>query len=217
MDGEGIKKSILDDGFFFIKDPEYGRKADTFASKGYPFQTEAGLDFLSATLDDTLIRDTIESSLKHCGLGMFKPFGSHPNTARAPLNRTTSELLALNVLICRSRSRVILHKGSHMHELDANPGGIGLLELPRESLSEPGITPVEVKMDDGGLIITDGRLFSTVLEGVVLGVGFAVEKELKEWGKMMLPKMPNLEQKVAQMNTDRIRMNFQFVEVTRSE
>jgi hypothetical protein len=44
-----------------------------------------------------------------------------------------------------------------------------------------------------------------------------VEKELKEWGKMMLPKMPNLEQKVAQMNTDRIRMNFQFVEVTRSE
>lgn len=66
-------------------------------------------------------------------------------------------------------------------------------------------------------IITDGRLFSTVLEGVVLGVGFAVEKELKEWGKMMLPKMPNLEQKVAQMNTDRIRMNFQFVEVTRSE
>jgi hypothetical protein len=169
MDGEGIKKSILDDGFFFIKDPEYGRKADTFASKGYPFQTEAGLDFLSATLDDTvgehpksrkgtsnasqLIRDTIESSLKHCGLGMFKPFGSHPNTARAPLNRTTSELLALNVLICRSRSRVILHKGSHMHELDANPGGIGLLELPRESLSEPGITPVEVKMDDGGLYV----------------------------------------------------------------
>jgi hypothetical protein len=175
MDTEGIKKSILDDGFFFIQDPEYGRKADTFAIKGYPFQTEDGLDFLNATLDDKvgkhpksrkstsnasqLIRDTIQSSLKQCGLGMFKPFGPHPNTARAPLNRTTDELLALNVLVCRSRSRIILHKGSHMHELDAEPGGIGLLELPRESLSKPGITPVEVKMDDGGLYVI---LFSHV-------------------------------------------------------
>jgi hypothetical protein len=52
MDAEGIKKSILDNGFLFIKNPEYGRNADMFAIKGYLFQTEDGLDFLRATLDN---------------------------------------------------------------------------------------------------------------------------------------------------------------------
>lgn len=66
-------------------------------------------------------------------------------------------------------------------------------------------------------IIADGRLFITVLEGVVIGVGFAAERELKEWGKMPLPKLPNLEQRVAEMEKKgRIRMNFKFVVVKRS-
>ncbi|KAH8742900.1 hypothetical protein F5883DRAFT_512849 [Diaporthe sp. PMI_573] len=146
MDAESIKKSILEDSFVFIKNSEFGRMADAFANKGYPFQTEVGLDLLSEILRNEVrnprtartrpnisqfVRDTIESSLERCGLGMFKAFGPHPDSARALLNRTTDEMLALNVLLCRSGSRITLDKRSHMYELDAEPGGVGLLELPR--------------------------------------------------------------------------------------
>ena len=49
------------------------------------------------------------------------------------------------------------------------------------------------------------------MKGVAIKVAFTAEDELKEWGKMMLPKWPILEQKVAEMDTDRIRMNFEYV------
>lgn len=84
---------------------------------------------------------------------MFKPFGPHPDSARAPLNRTTNELLALTVFICRSRSRIIFYKGSHKLDLNAEPGGTGLLELPLKSMDRPGITPIEIAMETGGLCV----------------------------------------------------------------
>lgn len=82
---------------------------------------------------------------------MFKVFGPHPGTARALLNRTTDEMLALTVLLCRNESRVVLHEGSQEHELDAEPGGTGLLELTCEALDRPGIKHKEVHMNEGGL------------------------------------------------------------------
>jgi hypothetical protein len=45
----------------------------------------------------------------------------------------------------------------------------------------------------------------------VLEVGFAVEKELKEWAKMKLPKLPDLEKIVTDMGDEKIRMNFTFI------
>jgi hypothetical protein len=51
------------------------------------------------------------------------------------------------------------------------------------------------------------------LEGVVIEIGFAAEEELKEWGKMLWPKLPNLEQMVAEMESRAIKMNFKFVAV----
>jgi hypothetical protein len=82
---------------------------------------------------------------------MFKAFGPHRGTARALLNRTTDELLVLSVLLCRRGSRIVLHLGSQNHDLDAKPGGTGLLEHPDESLSKPDIIHKDVPLDDGGL------------------------------------------------------------------
>lgn len=47
----------------------------------------------------------------------------------------------------------------------------------------------------------------------MIEVGFAAEKELKEWGKMPWPK--SLEQIVAGMGSEGIRMNVKFVAVSR--
>ncbi|EGY23433.1 uncharacterized protein VDAG_04871 [Verticillium dahliae VdLs.17] len=214
MGQQAINLAISKDGAFSSDDADIGRMVETFADKNYPFQTEEGLTFLQTVLNDNRVREVVRSSLERPGLGMFKVFGPHPRTARALLNRTTDEMLALNVLLCRSRSRVILHEGSQKYELDAKPGGTGLLELPREAMDAPGIQAEEVLMNEGGLIITDGRLFTTVLEGVGIAVGFAAEKELEEWGKMPWPE--SLEKIVAEMETDVIKMNFKFVEDRRS-
>lgn len=64
----------------------------------------------------------------------------------------------------------------------------------------------------GYRIIADARLFGTILEGMVIEVAFAVEEELEEWGKMLLPNSPDLERIVARMGDERIRMNFKFGE-----
>ena len=50
MDTESIKKSISKDGAFSIEDPGTGMMVDTFAQRGYPFQTEEGMDFLDGHL-----------------------------------------------------------------------------------------------------------------------------------------------------------------------
>jgi len=40
--------------------------------------------------------------------------------------------------------------------------------------------------------------------------GFAEREELEEWGKMHLPNNQNLKQKVAQMESTTIGVNFDF-------
>lgn len=49
---ENTKKSILEDGAFCTDEPEIGRRVHTFASNGYPFQTEEGLELLRTVLAD---------------------------------------------------------------------------------------------------------------------------------------------------------------------
>lgn len=41
-----FKETILKCGFVCIKAAKFGRLADAFAAKGYPCQTEDGIDFL---------------------------------------------------------------------------------------------------------------------------------------------------------------------------
>lgn len=166
MDTENIKKSILEDGAFSIDDPKIGELIDTFANNGYPFQREEGLRLCGTILADDVrnpqthkdpsnalqrVRDSATSLLEQPGLGMFKALGPHPGTVRALLNRTTDELLALKILLCRTQSRVILYLGSEKLELDAKPGRTGLLELPSEAMNIPGVISREVDMGNGGL------------------------------------------------------------------
>lgn len=97
---------------------------------------------------------------------MFKPFGPHPNTARTLLNKTTEEILALNIMFCRSGSRITLYKGSETQDLDAKPGGIGMLELELEPesddveslLKREGISAVEASLPEGGVYVPPKEL-----------------------------------------------------------
>lgn len=44
----------MEDGLLFFEDPDIGRRVDEIDKKGFPFQTEEGLDFCRRSiLDDT--------------------------------------------------------------------------------------------------------------------------------------------------------------------
>ncbi|KAJ3453100.1 hypothetical protein MRS44_018755 [Fusarium solani] len=215
MDYEEIKNAVLRDGFFSVEDTVIGTRVDGFAREKYPFQTMHGLALLQATLDDERVRNTVESLLDRCGLGMFKVFGPHPDTARALLNRTTDKLLALTTILCPKASRLILFEDSHRHALAAEPGGTGQLELPRETMTERGFREKQIDLDEGGLVIIDGRLFTTVVQGAMLGIAFAVPEELGHWAKMPYPNSADLQNKVRTMDSERIQMNIKFVAAKR--
>ncbi|OAQ59759.1 hypothetical protein VFPPC_15000 [Pochonia chlamydosporia 170] len=216
MDGNRIKEAILKDGFIVIEAGEVGQRVDVFRGKKYPFLKEGGLYFLKDTLEDTKVVETVESLFKRSGLGMFTLFGPHPDTARAPLNRTSDELLVVNVLHCGPGSKIILYENSHKHFLDARPPAMkeddtGFLEKLRTSMRKPGITELEKTLPAGGFIFLDGRFFTTILQGVVLEVAFADEKELNEWNPIQLPGSPDLESIVDSMERERIKINIKFV------
>ena len=58
--------------------------------------------------------------------------------------------------------------------------------------------------------ILDGALRFTIVQGRAIMFGFAEREELEEWGKMHLPNNQNLKQKVAQMESTTIGVNFDF-------
>jgi hypothetical protein len=61
--------------------------------------------------------------------------------------------------------------------------------------------------------IVDGRLSFTIIQGITITLGFAVQEELKHWDKMYLPNVENLKRKVAEMKCRTISMNFDFGEL----
>ncbi|KAG8423874.1 hypothetical protein J3458_000723 [Metarhizium acridum] len=215
MDTKRIKETILRDGFIVIPAPEVGERVHIFGEKKYPFRSVDGLAFLRDTLADLSVVNTVESLFERSGLGMFKVFGPHTDTARAPLNRTTDDLLVVNVLHCGPALKIILYENSQRYFLDARPppkekDDTGLLEVSRNSIIRPGIFATTQELPNGGLVILDGRFFSTIIQGVVVEVAFADEKELKEWNRMLYPDSTLLKNMVQSMDTEKIKMNIKL-------
>lgn len=61
--------------------------------------------------------------------------------------------------------------------------------------------------------IIDGRLGFKMLQGITIIAGFAVERELKFWRKMRLPKTTGIMRKVDEMQSEKIGMNVEFIDV----
>jgi hypothetical protein len=61
--------------------------------------------------------------------------------------------------------------------------------------------------------IVDGRLGLSILEGVTIMAGFAVEQELKHWSKMRLPETMSLMRKIKEVESKKIGINVEFIEL----
>ena len=47
---DSAETSILEEGVFFLEDPNIGKGVDEFEGKGFPFRTEEGIDFWSTNI-----------------------------------------------------------------------------------------------------------------------------------------------------------------------
>lgn len=219
LPAEDPQKAILEKGVFCAEDPVVGKRVDEIARKGFPFKTEEGLDFCKTNaLDDERVRSVLKSFFEWSGLGLYKAFGRDPSHAYSFLTRIESEAeaetksRALIVQLWSSGSRMIFYSGSHLRSLPAKAAKNGLLETPLDRLKQAGIVWINVEMKDGGLVILDGALRFTIIQGRAITFGFAAREELEQWGKMHLPNVENLKRKVAEMEGTTVGVNFDFVD-----
>lgn len=50
------QRSLVEDGFLFIKDPVIGKRVEEMQAKGFPFKTAEGLDFLMQNILHDVVR-----------------------------------------------------------------------------------------------------------------------------------------------------------------
>lgn len=223
---EGAETSVLDDGFFLMTDQVIGRRVSGFSKKDHPFQTEEGLDICRMScFEDKRIRGLIDAFFERPVLGLLKAYRSNPSTVFAFLTNPSTEsnipsgytnqgkdkVKILLVQLFEMESTVIFYKRSHLYPLKTKDAGIGLFDVNLENmLGRKDIKPFEVKMEGGGFAIIDGRLAFKLIQGRSIIAGFASEGELRSWVKMKFPKTESVMQKIDEMVSETLGINYEF-------
>ncbi|KAK4107107.1 hypothetical protein N656DRAFT_720756 [Canariomyces notabilis] len=208
---EDARKSILEDGFFLVRDPQIGERVKEMEGKGFPYASEYGLDFCKVNVLDDRVRTILESFFDWSGLGLYRTFGRDPDHNFLFMNRATTEMQVLVVQLWSNGSRVRFWGRSQLHALNGIAAANGLLEVPSGRLEGLGLQPTEVVLERGGLALLDARLAFNIIEGFAITFAFATQEELRTWSKMRIPKqIDRLDQKMAEMESKHIGVNFAF-------
>ncbi|KAL2272087.1 hypothetical protein FJTKL_08959 [Diaporthe vaccinii] len=145
------RQSIINNGFWALKDTDIGKRMDEIVTDRYRVKTEKGLDLCRvAVLEREITREVIKFFFPKAVLGYYKIYGQTQDH-HCTLNGTTPDMRILEVQLWSSHSQCVFDTGSHQHDLKATAAPNGLLKIPPERLEELGITPTEVEMPDGGL------------------------------------------------------------------
>jgi len=212
---EDAKKSILEEGFFDLNDSVVGKPIQEMEQEGFPFFTEYGLDFCKKyVLDDTRIKDVLEfffEKRNRCILGHWLRYKRYPNHIvcfrKGGPNAGRGTLL---VHLWAEGSQVDYYGGSHLHDLPVEEGERSLYEILPSALVEVGCKATPKKFKEGGLVVLDSRIGYEIKEGYVIAFEFATEDLIKSWKKMILPDSRTLRDKVTNMGSERIGINFVF-------
>jgi len=207
---EDVRRSILENGYFLVKDPLIGERVRDMERRGFPYASEYGLDLCKVVIDDVRVRTTLESFFEWSGLGLFRSFGSAPENFLF-MNNLTPEMQVLVVQLWSNKSRVNFWDSSHLHSLNGIAAENGLLEVPSGRLEGLGLRPKEAEFEHGGIALLDARLAFNIIEGFAITFAFATQEELQTWSKMQIPRRTDrLAQKMADMESKHIGVNFAF-------
>ncbi|KAH7111259.1 hypothetical protein B0J11DRAFT_447619 [Dendryphion nanum] len=205
---EGAETSVLDDGFFLMTDQVIGRRVSGFSKKDHPFQTEEGLDICRMSCFED--KATYRSNPSTVFAFLTNP-STESNIPSGYTNQGKDKVKILLVQLFEMESTVIFYKRSHLYPLKTKDAGIGLFDVNLENmLGRKDIKPFEVKMEGGGFAIIDGRLAFKLIQGRSIIAGFASEGELRSWVKMKFPKTESVMQKIDEMVSETLGINYEF-------
>ncbi|KAI8710401.1 hypothetical protein NCS52_01576700 [Fusarium sp. LHS14.1] len=214
---EVVMKSIVDEGFFGLKDSAIGEDILEMERKGFPYFSEYGLDFCKRHVLNERILSIVESFFddKICVLAhwlRYKAYPGHILCFRRGGPKAGRRALIVHLL--PKGSLVSYCSGSHQHELPTTDGKRLLYEIPGSALAEVGCKREEEDFPDGGLAIFDARVGFEIKLGYAITFEFATVDVVEKWPKMILPNTPKLAEKVADMERPKIRLNFEFRDST---
>ncbi|KAF2177368.1 hypothetical protein K469DRAFT_720701 [Zopfia rhizophila CBS 207.26] len=207
---ETAMKSLYEEGFVDLNDPEVGELVSEMEKKSFPYLSPYGLDYCKQyVLNDTRIRSIIESLLSKCSLGhwlRYKALPGHIECFRK--GGPEAGLRALIVQQWAKGSRVDYYGGSHQHDLPTEKGERSLHETSQAALDAASCKASEKEFPDGGLVIRDARLYAETKTGYAITFIFATDEVLAAWPKITLPNSPELVRKVVNMESPKIGVNF---------
>jgi hypothetical protein len=219
---------LQSDGLLDVKDSGIGEQVQRMKDGRFPVRKAEGLNFCKRNiLDDTRVRQVLETCFDWCGLGIYKVFGSDPTHIYVFMNCPNAEMSALTVQLWGAGSQIEYYVGLQFLELNTLDSSTGLLEVPSARLA--GRQPVPVEMEHGGMyarhfvtgsliegsdlwyrVIADARLAFRIVKGLAIMFVFATKEELAGWAKMELRKGRGLELIVDSMERPNVGVNFTF-------
>ncbi|KAI8663479.1 hypothetical protein NCS57_00949000 [Fusarium keratoplasticum] len=212
------KKALRDEGFVDLRDLKVGQHIWEFEQKGFPFFTKDGLDFLQQrVLGNPDIRSIVEWFFedKRCILAHCLRWGALPGHIECFLagGRDAGRRVLMVQLLAKG-SRVDYYASSHLKSLPTENGPRSTHELSPAALQQEGCKVHDGNFSAGGLVILDARLGRETRAGYAITVTFMIEDLVTGLPKMVLPNLPGLKEKVAEMESEKIGVNFAFGNVS---
>ncbi|KAJ5543904.1 hypothetical protein N7494_005183 [Penicillium frequentans] len=211
---DDARNSILEDGFYHLVDLEQPEQNVEMEPEGFALASEYGLDFCKLkVLDDMRVRSILQSFFDWSGLGLYLRYGRDPgHNFSFRRGGAKAGLRVLIVHMWSKGSRATYYCGSHLHSLPTIKAANGLFEIPSAGLRIAACQGKDIEFPNGGLVILDARLAFEIKQGSATTFAFTTKSELATWAKMTLPKSHGLAQKVAEMESTGIGVNFAFEE-----
>ncbi|KAK7991530.1 hypothetical protein PG988_000324 [Apiospora saccharicola] len=153
------KQSLEEDGFIQLQDYEVGKRIEVFQSKGFPYKTVLGLEFIETVIFDPRIRDILRAFPGKFILGHRLRYTAKPGRYHRFWPGGPRAFFVVHQWA--RESEVEYWTGSHRVELQDKTQAMdeALPEYTRDELIATGCKPKKFLFPNGGLIIADARIF----------------------------------------------------------
>ncbi|KAF5020567.1 hypothetical protein F66182_7399 [Fusarium sp. NRRL 66182] len=207
---ENAEKALFEKGYVDWKDSSIGDLVSQLEGRRFAFLSRWGLNYCDDNVfNDARLKQIIEEIFGPCVLGHWLRYSALPDNIECYWNGgSDAGLRVLAVQHLRQGSKVEFFPGSHLKDLTTTNGARRLHETSRDDLINAGCHPVTEDYPEGGLIIRDARLFTSIKEGYAITWLFGKDDALSSWPKIALPNVPDLIRMIVRMETSHIRINF---------
>lgn len=211
------KKTLHEKGFIHWEDPALGEDISKMEQKRFSFWTLDGLDFCKQhVLYEARIRPILQSLFgQRCIFVHFLRYTARPGLVVCYGDPNVRHPRFMVQLLAKG-SQAKYYGGSHLVQLPVEKTGYNFYSTPQPALDQAGLKGDDLEFKAGGIVIFEAQLRLEIKQGFALMSIFVVEAGLPKWTPMLLPRLPDeleqkaLEQKVADMESTEIGLNFEF-------